>query len=101
MASPMGSPMSQGYNMSPYPAIYAASQPQPAQLFSSGVPGAPPTIAVDTGAMQMGGFLMPPMQRGPAPIRNTTQKKRVGFGGEQQGQTQQDASVRINVIKGS
>ncbi len=94
--------MPQQYNMSPYPAVYAASQPQPAQLFTSGVPGAPPTIAVDTGAMQMGGFLMPPMQRGPAPMRNNgTQKKRVGFGGGEQGQAQQDAGVRINVIKGS
>ena len=89
----------QHYNMSPYPTVYAASQPQPAQLFSSGVPGAPPTIAVDTGAMQMGGFLMP---QAPRPMRsNTTQKKRVAFGGgEQQGQARQDPNVTINVIKG-
>jgi hypothetical protein len=95
----------QQYNMSAFPAVYAASQPQPAQLFSSGVPGAPPTIAVDTGAMQMGGFLMPSMQAGsaPRPMRsNGTQKKRVGFGGgEQQGQPQQDGGVKITVIKGS
>jgi len=88
--------------MSPYPAVYAASQPQPAQLFSSGVPGAPPTIAVDTGQMQMGGFLMPPsMQTGaaPRPMRsNTTQKKRVAFGGES---SEPNDSMRINVIKGS
>ena len=94
--------------MSPYPTIYAASQPQPAQLFTSGVPGAPPTIAVDTGAMQMGGFLTPSMQSSsgsaPRPMRsNTTQKKRVGFGGDEQGQEQarQDSGVIINVIKSS
>ena len=90
--------------MSPYPTVYAASQPQPAQLFSSGIPGAPPTIAVDTGAMQMGGFLTPSMQPGsgaaPRPMRsNTTQKKRVGFGGGEQGPPQ-DVNMRINVIKG-
>jgi len=86
--------------MSQYPAVYAASQPQPAQLFTSGVPGAPPTIAVDTGQMQMGGFLMPSMQNSSAPraLRNNgTQKKRVAFGGESSETT--DSNMRINVIK--
>jgi hypothetical protein len=90
----------QQYNMSPYPAVYAASQPQPAQLFTSGVPGAPPTIAVDTGAMQMGGFLMPSMQgAAPRPMRNnTTQKK--SSGGASSEKTS-DPNMRITVIKGS
>jgi hypothetical protein len=94
----MGSSMPQQYNMSPYPAVYAASQPQPAQLFSSGVPGAPPTIAVDTGAMQMGGFLMPSMTAAPKAIRNTTQK-RTTFGNATS-EKASDPNMRITVIKG-
>jgi len=97
--APMGQmgQMGQNVNMSHYPAIYAASQPQPAQLYSSGVPGAPPTIAVATDEMQMGGFLMP---SAPRPMRNTTQRRNNSQGGEQPQQAP-DSSVRINVIKGS
>ena len=83
--------------MTHYPAVYAASQPQPAQLFSSGVPGAPPTIAVDTGAMQMGGFLMP---QAPRPMRNNVTQKKTTAGGASSEKTS-DPNMRITVIKGS
>jgi len=90
-------------NMTQYPAIYAASQPQPAQIYTSGVPGAPPTIAVSTDNMQMNGFMMP---NAPKPMRNniTLKRKSVSFGGsndqgESSGTT--DSSVKINVIKGT
>jgi len=106
MASPMPQMQMAGggqqYNMSPYPAVYAASQPQAAQLFSSGVPGAPPTIAVDTGAMQMGGFLMPPSMHpgvAPRPMRNNTTQKKTTFGGSSEKTS--DPNMRITVIKGT
>jgi len=94
----------QGFNMSQSPAIYASSQPQPAQLYTSGVPGVPPTIAVATDQVQMGNFLMP--QNAPRPMRNnvTHRKKSVSFGGsdesEQSGGSSNPA-VTINVIKGN
>jgi DNA-directed RNA polymerase II subunit RPB2 len=92
--------MGQGLNMTQYPAVYAAIQPQPAQLFSSGVPGAPMTIAVDTGSTQMGGFLSPPQPPNIAPIRNTTKKNRnVSFNTEQSGGSGSDTNMKINVIK--
>ena len=99
----MPMPYGQGINMSHSPMVYAASQPQPAQLYTSGVPGAPPTIAVSTDDIQMGGFLMP---QGPKPMRNniTLKRKSVSFGNQQSGESpsgNSDPSVKINVIKGS
>jgi len=94
-------PMTQGgyMNMGSYPAIYSMSQPQPAQLYTSGVPGAPPTIAVSTDPIQMGGFMMPQ----PKPIRNTTRRKAVSFGEDEKEQSggNSGAAVTINVIKGN
>jgi hypothetical protein len=90
-------PVGQGLNMSQTPAVYAASQPQPAQLYTSGVPGVPPTISVSTDLSQMGGFMS---MNAPKPMRNniTLKRKSVQFGGEE---TSSDPGVKINVIKGS
>ena len=41
------------------PAIYANSAPPPGQLYTSGVPGAPPTFAVQTDPGAMGQFTAP------------------------------------------
>jgi hypothetical protein len=99
----MPMPYGQGINMSQSPMVYAASQPQPAQLYTSGVPGAPPTIAVSTDDIQMGGFLMP---QGPKPMRNniTLKRKSVSFGNQQSGESPSgntDPGVKITVIKGA
>ena len=99
----MPTPYGQGINMSHSPMVYAASQPQPAQLYTSGVPGAPPTIAVSTDDIQMGGFLMP---QGPKPMRNniTLKRKSVSFGNQQSGESPSgntDPGVKITVIKGA
>ena len=90
-------PVGQGLNMSQTPAVYAASQPQPAQLYTSGVPGVPPTISVSTDLSQMGGFMS---MNAPKPMRNniTLKRKSVQFGGEE---TSSDPGVKITVIKGS
>jgi hypothetical protein len=92
--------MANPFNMSHSPMVYAASQPQPAQLYTSGVPGAPPTIAVNTDSQQMGGFLMP----APRPMRNniTLKRKSVSFGGSSENQEQSGGSdMKITVIKGN
>jgi hypothetical protein len=74
MQPPYGYPMQPpyGYPMQPMqqqafpalntggtPAIYANSVLPPGQIYSSGVPGAPPTIAVETGPATMGQFGSP------------------------------------------
>jgi hypothetical protein len=41
------------------PAIYANSIPPPGQIYSSGVPGAPPTIAIPTDRTSMDQFMAP------------------------------------------
>ena len=73
------------YNLSPYPGvnmgpgstIYASQAPQPAQMFTSGVPGAPPTFSVQTDPTSMAQFGQP---QGPKPKKSFTLKKgRVGF----------------------
>jgi len=93
---PMG-PMGQNLNMSHMSAVYAASQPQPAQLYTSGVPGAPPTIAVATDDLQMGGFMS---MNAPKPIRNNiTLKRKTQFNDEPKQNS--DPGVKINVIKGT
>jgi hypothetical protein len=95
--------MANPFNMSHSPMVYAASQPQPAQLYTSGVPGAPPTIAVNTDNQQMGGFLMP----APRPMRNniTLKRKSVSFGGSNEASessgSSSDPNMKITVIKGT
>jgi hypothetical protein len=101
---PMINPYSQNLNMGQYPAVYAAAQPQPAQLYTSGVPGAPPTIAVSTDNMQMGGFMS---LNGPKPMRSniTLKRKSVSFGGSNDGQEESQSGgapgVKVTVFKGS
>jgi hypothetical protein len=94
-----------GLNMGQGPAVYSNPLQAGAQIFTSGVPGAPPTIAVSTDEMQMGGFLNP--QQGPKPMRsNVTLRRRSGQqpeqnGGGSNGAGSADATVKITVIKGS
>jgi len=100
---PINANMANPFNMSHSPMVYAASQPQPAQLYSSGVPGAPPTIAVNTDGQQMGGFMY---GSGPRPMRNniTLKRKSVSFGGGQESEASggsSDPNMKITVIKGS
>jgi len=100
---PINANMANPFNMSHSPMVYAASQPQPAQLYTSGVPGAPPTIAVNTDGQQMGGFMY---GSGPRPMRNniTLKRKSVSFGGGQEGEStggNSDPNMKITVIKGS
>jgi hypothetical protein len=94
-------PMNPGINMGPGPNIYATSVPQPAQLYTSGVPGVPPTFSVQTDLPQMGGFINSGSVR---PMRNnTTAKKRVGFNEShnQQGSGTASPDMKITVIKGT
>ena len=96
-------PMQQGINMGTVPAVYAAPLPSAAQMYSSGVPGAPPTIAIPTDDMSMQQFGNQQFQ-GPRPQRGITLKRRSNqpFGSaEGSSQPSVDANTRINVIKGS
>jgi DNA-directed RNA polymerase II subunit RPB2 len=95
-----------GVNMGQGPAVYSSPVQAGAQIFTSGVPGAPPTIAVSTDDGQMGGFLNP--AQGPKPMRsNVTLRRRSGQqqseqgGGGSGGSGSSDATVKITVIKGS
>lgn len=95
--------MQQGINMGTVPAVYAAPLPSAAQMYSSGVPGAPPTIAIPTDDMSMQQFGNQQFQ-GPRPQRGITLKRRSNqpFGSaEGSSQPSVDANTRINVIKGS
>jgi hypothetical protein len=96
-------PLNSGVNMSQIPNIYATSVPQPAQLYTSGVPGVPPTISISTANEDMSGFINSGSIR---PVRNNvTAKKRVGFndGPNQSGSSGQssDPNMKITVIKGT
>lgn len=96
-----GYPMMQpGLNMGNAPAVYASAAPS-AQVFSSGVPGAPPTIAVPTDDLSMQQFGSP--QNNIRPNRGTTLKRRSNqpFGSAQESAPSVDSNTRINVIKGS
>ena len=109
MAQPM--PMAQvpfqsgGFNMGAAPAIYATPMPQQAQMFSSGVPGAPVTFSVSTDdqSMQFGGASQGPRpQRGGVTLKRRTNQ---GYSDEQGGQSTSQSGggpgVTITVIKGS
>jgi hypothetical protein len=112
---PQAYPQQYNINMSPNPAVYASSIPQPAQMYTSGVPGAPPVISIPTDDLTMQQYAMP---QGPRPQRgNTTLRRRTApqFGAPQQygsgdqyggsssesGNTSQGADLRITVIKGN
>jgi hypothetical protein len=94
----------QTVNMGP-PVVYSQS---PAQLFTSGIGGAPPTFAIDTSAPVMGGFLNTSM--GPDARRSniTLKRNRVSFGSQlvaqeqsSSGGSQSDAGMRVTVVKGN
>ena len=78
------------------PAVYTQPpMPSSAQVFTSGVPGAPPTIAINTDGL--GQFA--PMSGGIRPQRSTHTLKRSKqpFGSEQ---PSSDSSMRVTVTKG-
>ena len=96
-----------GLNTGGAPAIYANSIPPPGQLYTSGVPGAPPTFAVDTGPVPMGQFGSPQIK--PRKANITLRKGRgVSFGpgasannggGGQEDNQQGGSSVVVTVSK--
>jgi DNA-directed RNA polymerase II subunit RPB2 len=89
-----------GVNMSSMPTVYAASMPSPAQLYTSGVPGAPPTIAINTDGQTMQQFAAP---QGPRPQRSNITLKRnknIPFGSESE-KPSSDANLRVTVTKGT
>jgi hypothetical protein len=92
------------------PAIYANSRPPPGQLYTSGVPGAPPTFAVQTDNATMGQFGSPQIK--PKKSNITLRKGRgVSFGssgsggsngssnGQEDNQQGGGASVVVTVSK--
>jgi hypothetical protein len=86
---PMAQPINMGapINMGQAPAIYATQQLPGAQIFSSGVPGAPPTISVPTDQSTMSQFSLP---SGPKPKKSITMRRRPNQGqGQGQGQGQE------------
>ena len=116
--APYGYPMQPFPQPQPYPAlntggapaIYANSQPPPGQLYTSGVPGAPPTFAVQTDPMAMGQFGSPQIK--PKKANITLRKGRGvsfapgysgssggGSGGSNQQEVQQGGSVVVTVSK--
>jgi hypothetical protein len=100
----MAQPMAQPLNMGQAPAIYATQQLPGAQIFSSGVPGAPPTISVPTDQSTMSQFSLP---SGPKPKKSITMRRRPnqGSGQGQEGGYQDEpsssnsASVVVTVSK--
>ena len=81
---PYGYPPQYGYpppypalNTGGTPAIYANSVPPPGQLYTSGVPGAPPTFAVQTDSATMGQFGSPQIK--PRKANITLRKGRTSF----------------------
>lgn len=110
-------PQQGGYYMMPYqqsgqtvnmgPPVVYSQQPSPAQLFTSGIGGAPPTFAIDTSAPVMGGFLNTSM--GPDARRSniTLKRNRVSFGSQSAQEqssssgSQSDAGMRVTVVKGN
>ena len=100
----------QGLNMGSMPAVYAASvQPPPAQVYTTNIPGAPPTISIETDPFAMQQFGAPQPQ-GPKPRRTLTLKRGSGSsvgaagsgaGGEAGGVQSGGANVTVNVIKGT
>ena len=96
--------------MGSMPAVYAASvQPPPAQVYTTNIPGAPPTISIETDPFAMQQFGAPQPQ-GPKPRRTLTLKRGSGSsvgaagsgaGGEAGGVQSGGANVTVNVIKGT
>jgi hypothetical protein len=97
----------QGLNVGSAPAVYAASlPPPPAQVYTTNIPGAPPTISVETDPFVMQQYGAPQPQ-GPKPRRTLTLRRgrgepgSAGAGaGAPEGQTG-GANVTVTVIKGT
>ena len=98
----------QGLNVGSAPAVYAASVPPPAQVYTTNIPGAPPTISVETDPFVMQQYGAPQPQ-GPKPRRTLTLRRgrgepgSAGLGagaGAPEGQTG-GANVTVTVIKGT
>ena len=97
-----------GMNVGTVPQVYAASVPPPAQIYSTGVPGAPATIAVATDAATMGNYAANAAAPAIKPRRNNLTLRRNRGPGVSFAPTPQDQGsgaggqdVRVNVIKGS
>jgi len=91
-----------GLNSASVPAVYAASMPPPAQVYSTNIPGGPPTISIETDPYAMNQFMTP---QAPKPRRTLTLRR-------SQGQPRQETepavrqeggsgNVKITVIKGT
>ena len=91
-----------GLNMNSVPTVYAAPMASVAQLYTSGVPGAPPTIAINTDGQTMQQFAAP---QGPRPQRSNITLKRnknVSFGsGFDSDKPSSDSNLRVTVTKGN
>ena len=93
-----------GLNSASVPAVYAASVPPPAQVYSTNIPGAPPTISIETDPYAMNQFMTP---QAPKPRRTLTLKRSQGQPSIRQegepGIRQEGGSgnVKITVIKGT
>lgn len=85
-----------GVNMGSGPAVYA-QQPSSAQVFTSGVPGAPPTIAINTDGQMMNQFASPMGGLRPQRSNITLKRSKQSFGSEQ---PSTDSSMRVTVTKG-
>jgi hypothetical protein len=88
-----GQPTQQPLNMGQAPAIYATQQLPGAQIFTSGVPGAPPTISIPTDQNTMSQFALP---SGPKPKKSITMRRRPNQGQGQEGGYQDEPSGSSN-----
>jgi hypothetical protein len=90
-----------GINMGSGPAVYAQQQGlnQQAQVFTSGVPGAPPTIAINTDGQSMSQFMSPMNGIRPQRSNITLKRSKQPFGSEQPNSN--DSNIRVTVTKGN
>ena len=84
--------------MSSGPEIYTQAVSPSAQMFTSGVPGAPPTIAVNTDGPPMSQFGSQMVGVRPQRSNITLKRKNVSFGEQP---SHMEAGMRVNVTKGS
>ena len=89
-------------NMGSYPNVYAASVPQPAQMYTSGIPNTPPTFAIPTDDLTMHQYV----GGGPRPLRSAMKgtRKRVQMSGSEEDSQMgagTDPKVVVTVFKGN
>lgn len=104
MGYPMVAGAPVGMNVGNVPQVYAATVPPPAQIYTTGIPGAPPTIAVQTDAGTMGAYANGAnlVNRGPRPARAITTRRNRGPGnsfGAPVAEEGQGSDVRVTVNK--